>query len=116
MIEKEKQHRDDDKEDETDNLLKALCGEKKNAFIPQKEILNKYSLMVIFCLDHFVFNCSGRLTRSVDRSPYNRKFVGSIPVINHAPYEKIRLGKFICVVSHWELMASVALHFSTTIK
>lgn len=53
VSEEEKQEEDEKEQDgkKDDGVVKALSGERNNPFIPQKEILNKFSLMVrsLFC-------------------------------------------------------------------
>lgn len=53
VSEKEKQEGDEKEQDgkKDDGVVKTLSGERNNPFIPQKEILNKFSLMVrpLFC-------------------------------------------------------------------
>ena len=53
VSEKEKQEEDEKEQDgkKDDGVVKALSGERNNPSIPQKEILNKFSLMVrsLFC-------------------------------------------------------------------
>lgn len=48
VSEKGKQDKDEKEEDgeKDDDVVKTLSGERNNPFIPEKEILNKFSLMV----------------------------------------------------------------------
>lgn len=48
VSEKEKQDQEKKEQDgeKDDDVVKALSGERNNPFIPEKEILNKFSLMV----------------------------------------------------------------------
>ena len=56
VSEEEKQDQDEKGQDgeKDDDVVKALSGERNNLFIPQKEILNKFSLMVRSILYCFV--------------------------------------------------------------